>query len=590
MAPFTKVLVANRGEIAVRIFRTLRELGIGAVAVYSDADRGRLHTRAADEAFRIGPGPADESYLRADVIVETALRAGAEAVHPGYGFLAENAAFARAVEEAGLVWIGPPPAAIELMGSKTEARAAMRAAGVPIIPGATDPVRTVAEVVAIGEEIGYPLIIKAAAGGGGKGMELVADPSEAERAFEAAQRQGLKYFADDAVYVERYLEDPRHVEAQVLADAHGTVLFLGERDCTIQRRHQKLIEETPSPAVGPELRERIGKIAVDAARAAGYRSAGTIEGLLTASGEYFFMEMNTRIQVEHTVTELVTGLDLVREQILIAQGEPLSLRQEDVSLRGHAFDCRINAEDVGKGFLPAPGLITAYEEPSGPGVRVDSGVRAGDEISGLYDPMIAKLIVHDTNRETARKRMLRALAEFRIEGPPTLIGFHAALLTEPCFIDGATCHGLVESEELGQRAEEMTELFSHRTTTISGGADGVQTRERVVAVEVDGRSFDVRLHTTEPPWAALGRRRRERSAAGSAGGSGAVASPMQGTVFKVLVAEGDTVKADQVICVIEAMKMENEIAAPRAGVVTELGVTSGQAVTNGQLICIVAAP
>jgi len=590
MAPFTKVLVANRGEIAVRIFRTLRELGIGAVAVYSDADRGRLHTRAADEAFRIGPGPADESYLRADVIVETALRAGAEAVHPGYGFLAENAAFARAVEEAGLVWIGPPPAAIELMGSKTEARAAMRAAGVPIIPGATDPVRTVAEVVAIGEEIGYPLIIKAAAGGGGKGMELVADPSEAERAFEAAQRQGLKYFADDAVYVERYLEDPRHVEAQVLADAHGTVLFLGERDCTIQRRHQKLIEETPSPAVGPELRERIGKIAVDAARAAGYRSAGTIEGLLTASGEYFFMEMNTRIQVEHTVTELVTGLDLVREQILIAQGEPLSLRQEDVSLRGHAFECRINAEDVGKGFLPAPGLITAYEEPSGPGVRVDSGVRAGDEISGLYDPMIAKLIVHDTNRETARKRMLRALAEFRIEGPPTLIGFHAALLTEPCFIDGATCHGLVESEELGQRAEEMTELFSHRTTTISGGADGVQTRERVVAVEVDGRSFDVRLHTTEPPWAALGRRRRERSAAGSAGGSGAVASPMQGTVFKVLVAEGDTVKADQVICVIEAMKMENEIAAPRAGVVTELGVTSGQAVTNGQLICIVAAP
>ena len=355
MAPFTKVLVANRGEIAVRIFRTLRELGIGAVAVYSDADRGRMHTRVADEAFRIGPGPADESYLRADVIVETALRAGAEAVHPGYGFLAENAAFARTVEEAGLTWIGPPPAAIELMGSKTEARAAMRAAGVPIIPGATDPVRTVAEVVAIGEEIGYPLIIKAAAGGGGKGMELVADPSEAERAFEAAQRQGLKYFADDAVYVERYLEDPRHVEAQVLADAHGTVLFLGERDCTIQRRHQKLIEETPSPAVGPELRARIGEIAVNAARAAGYRSAGTIEGLLTATGEYFFMEMNTRIQVEHTVTELVTGLDLVREQILIAQGEPLSLRQEDVSLRGHAIECRINAEDVGKGFLPAPG-------------------------------------------------------------------------------------------------------------------------------------------------------------------------------------------------------------------------------------------
>ena len=586
---FDKVLVANRGEIAIRVFRTLRELGLGSVAVYSEADRAALHVSYADEAYLIGPPPAAESYLKIETIVDTAQRAGAGAVHPCYGFLAENAAFARAVEAAGLTWIGPPPAAIELMGSKTEARAAMRAAGVPIIPGATDPVRTVAEVVAIGEEIGYPLIIKAAAGGGGKGMELVADASEAERAFEAAQRQGLKYFADDAVYVERYLENPRHVEAQVLADAHGTVLFLGERDCTIQRRHQKLIEETPSPAVDPPLRERIGEIAVNAARAAGYRSAGTIEGLLTAEGEYFFMEMNTRIQVEHTVTELVTGLDLVREQILIAQGEPLSVRQEDVILRGHAIECRINAEDVGKGFLPAPGLITSYEEPSGPGVRVDSGVRAGDEISGLYDPMIAKLIVHDTNRETARKRMLRALAEFRIEGPPTLLGFHAALLTEPCFIDGGTCHGLVESEQLAQRAEEMTETFSHRTTTISGGPDGAKTRERVVAVEVDGRSFDVRLHTTEPPWAALGRRRRERSAAGGAEGSGAVASPMQGTVLKVLVAEGDAVEAGHVLCVIEAMKMENEIAAPRDGIVTDLGVSSGQGVTNGQLICVVAA-
>ena len=589
MPTFTKVLVANRGEIAVRIFRTLRELGIGAVAVYSDADRGRMHTRVADEAFRIGPGPADESYLRSDILVETALRAGAEAIHPGYGFLAENAAFAQAVEDAGLTWIGPPAAAIELMGSKTEARTAMRAAGVPIIPGATDPVRSVEEVVAIGDEIGYPLIIKAAAGGGGKGMELVYDASEAPRAFEAAQRQGLKYFADDAVYVERYLENPRHVEAQVLADGHGTVLFLGERDCTMQRRHQKLVEETPSPAVGPALRGRIGDIAVNAARAAGYRSAGTIEGLLTAQGEYFFMEMNTRIQVEHTVTELVTGLDLVREQILIAQGEPLSLRQEDVTLRGHAFECRINAEDVGKGFLPAPGLITAYEEPSGPGVRVDSGVRAGDEISGLYDPMIAKLIVHDTTRETARRRMLRALAEFRIEGPPTLIGFHAALLTEPCFVDGGTCHGIVESEELAERANEMTELFSHRTTTIVNGADGGQTRERVVAVEVDGRAFDVRLHVTEPPWAPLGRSRRERAAAGGAAGSGAVASPMQGTVLKVLVGEGDPVTAGQVICVVEAMKMENEIAAPRDGVVTDLGVASGQGITSGQLICVVAA-
>jgi len=592
MPTFSRVLVANRGEIAVRIFRTLRELGIEAVAVYSDADRGALHTRVADEAFRIGPGPADESYLRGDVIIETALRAGVSAIHPGYGFLAENAPFARAVEEAGITWIGPPAAAIELMGSKTEARAAMRAAGVPIIPGATDPVQSVERVIELGEEIGYPLIIKAAAGGGGKGMELVSDASEAARAFEAAQRQGLKYFADDTVYVEKYLEDPRHIEAQILADEHGTVLFLGERDCTIQRRHQKLVEETPSPAVDAALRVRIGEIAVNAARAAGYRSAGTIEGLLTADGEYFFMEMNTRIQVEHTVTELVTGLDLVREQILIAQGDPLSVQQEDVSLRGHAIECRINAEDVRKGFLPAPGLITAYEEPSGPGVRVDSGVRSGDEISELYDPMIAKLIVYDTNRETARRRMLRALAEFRIEGPPTLLGFHAALLTEPRFIDGDACHGLVESEELAQRAEEMTELFSHRTTSVAGAPDGafthLHTRERVVAVEVDGRAFDVRLHTTEPPWASLGRRRRERSAATGAG-SGAIVSPMQGTILKVLVANGESVAAGQVICVVEAMKMENEIAASRDGIVTELGAAPGQGVTSGQLICVVAA-
>ena len=352
MALFSKVLVANRGEIAVRIFRTLRELGIGAVAVYSEADRDALHVRAADEAFLVGPGPAAESYLVGERIVETAQRAGAEAIHPGYGFLAENASFARAVEESGLAWIGPPSAAIELMGSKTEARTAMRAAGVPIIPGATDPVETVAEVLRLGEEVGYPLIVKAAAGGGGKGMKLVDAPEEAERAFESAQREGEKYFADGRVYVERYLEDPRHVEVQVLADAHGNVIHLGERDCTIQRRHQKLIEETPSPAVDEALRERIGRIAVDAARAAGYRSAGTIEGLLTPAGDYYFMEMNTRIQVEHTVTEEVTGIDLVREQVRIAAGEPLSVRQEDVRLRGHAIECRINAEDVGE-RLPA---------------------------------------------------------------------------------------------------------------------------------------------------------------------------------------------------------------------------------------------
>ena len=450
------MLVANRGEIAVRIFRTLRELGIGSVAVYSEADREALHPRVADEAYLIGPGPAAESYLVGERILAAARESGAEAIHPGYGFLAENAAFARAVEDAGLIWIGPPSSAIELMGSKTEARTAMQAAGVPIIPGATEPVETIAEVLRLGEEVGYPLIVKAAAGGGGKGMKLVASPDEAERAYESAQREGEKYFADGRVYVERYLEDPRHVEVQVLADTHGNVIHLGERDCTIQRRHQKLVEETPSPAVDAELRERIGQIAVDAARAAGYRSAGTIEGLLTADGSYYFMEMNTRIQVEHTVTEEVTGVDLVREQVLIAAGEPLSIRQEDVFLRGHAIECRINAEDVSSGFLPAPGRITSYREPSGPGVRVDSGVVAGSEISGLYDPMIAKLIVHGVDREHARMRMLRALDEFEIGGPPTLLGFHRALLSHPEFVAGGTGHGLVESEELAALAEELT--------------------------------------------------------------------------------------------------------------------------------------
>src|ERR687891_265613 len=420
---FAKVLVANRGEIAIRVFRTLRELGIGAVAVYSEADRGALHAALADEAYLVGPGAPTESYLHQERIIATAKRAGAEAIHPGYGFLAENAGFARACAEAGLVWIGPPPEALERMA----------AAGVPVVPGTTEAVSSAGEVVRLGEELGWPLAIKASAGGGGKGLKVVRTPDEAARAFESARREGEAYFSDATVYVERYLEDPRHVEVQVLADAHGNVIHLGERDCTIQRRHQKLVEETPSPAVDSELRERIGAIAVEGARAVGYRSAGTIEGLLTREGEYFFLEMNTRIQVEHTVTELVTGLDLIREQVLVAAGEKLSLRQEDVRLNGHAIECRINAEDVGNGFLPAPGKITVYREPSGPGVRVDSGVVAGSEISQLYDPMIAKLIVHGVDRDHARRRMLRALDEFAIEGVKTLIGFHKALLTHPCF-------------------------------------------------------------------------------------------------------------------------------------------------------------
>ena len=581
--PFSKVLVANRGEIAIRVFRTLRELGIGSVAVYSNADRGAAHVAYADEAYALGGESAAESYLVGEKLIEAAERSGSAAVHPGYGFLAENAGFARAVEAAGLVWIGPPASAIDLMGSKTSARAAMQAAGVPIIPGTTEPVHSAAEIVALAEQIGFPLLIKAAAGGGGKGMEIVESPAEVERAFEAAQRQGLSYFASPDVYVERFLVDPRHVEVQVLADSHGNVIHLGERDCTIQRRHQKLIEETPSPAVDAALRERIGAIAVDAARAAGYRSAGTIEGLLTRDGSYYFMEMNTRIQVEHTVTEMVTGLDLVREQILIAAGEPLSLRQEDVRLEGHAIECRINAEDVANGFRPAPGRITAYREPAGPGVRVDSGVVAGTEISPLYDPMIAKLIVHDRDRDHARARMLRALDEFVIEGVPTLIGFHKALLSHPCFVAGETCHGVVESQEIAEQAQAL----SHGTTRLAAAPDG-RGRPRTREVEVDGRLFTVTVVEPEPPWAELARRRRERAGAKAAGAGGAVTSPMQGTVLAVHVAEGDTVEAGQLLCIVEAMKMENEIHAHHAGTVTRLSIEPGQAVTTGQVICVVA--
>ncbi|CAB4696936.1 MAG: acetyl-CoA carboxylase biotin carboxylase subunit [Actinobacteria bacterium] len=579
--PFTKVLVANRGEIAIRVFRALRDLDVGSVAVYSDADRGALHPRRADEAHALGGMTAAESYLVIEKLLDVARRSGAEAIHPGYGFLSENATFAQAVLDAGLTWIGPPPSSIELMGSKTRARQAMQAAGVPIIPGTTDPVATVDEVVALGDSIGYPLLIKAAAGGGGKGMEVVRSADEAARAFATAQRQGLAYFANAEVYVERYLDDPRHVEVQILADRHGNVIHLGERDCTIQRRHQKLVEETPSPAVDEALRNRIGAIAIDAARAAGYESAGTIEGLLS-DGEYYFMEMNTRIQVEHTVTEEVTGFDLVREQIRVAAGEPLSITQAQVALRGHAIECRINAEAVAHNFLPSPGTITDYEEPSGPGVRVDSGVAAGSVISPLYDPMIAKLVVHGSDREHARARMLRALSEFRIGGVETLVGFHQALLSHQAFIDAETCHGLVESKELADKAA----AFAEPATPSALPGPRAYASERTYEAEIDGRLATVRLFEAEPEWVELARRHTERA---KIGGHAAehVESPMQGTVLKVDVAEGENVVAGKVLCVVEAMKMENEIVAHRAGVIADLAVSVGDAVSAGSPICSV---
>src|SRR5512133_1742671 len=421
-------------------------MGIGSVAVYSEIERDAPHVREADEAFLLGPATPAESYLNVEKILEVASTAGAEAIHPGYGFLAENAPFAAACEKAKITFIGPPAKAIEAMGSKTEARQIMQKASVPIVPGATEPVRDVEEAKKQARDIGYPIACKAAGGGGGKGFRVAVDEESLSDAFEGAAREGERFFSDPTVYLERYLDDPRHVEVQVLADSKGNVIHLGERDCSIQRRHQKLIEESPGPQVDEEMRERIGKIATDAAAAVGYRSAGTVEGLQVGD-DYFFLEMNTRVQVEHCVTEMVTGFDIVREQVRIAAGEKLSISQEDVELRGHAIECRINAEAAHKNYAPAPGRITSYREPAGPGVRVDSGVEAGSEVTPMYDPMVAKLVVWDVDREHATRRMLRALDEYEVGGLTTLIPFHKAILATDQWARGETCRELMEDKE-----------------------------------------------------------------------------------------------------------------------------------------------
>jgi acetyl-CoA/propionyl-CoA/long-chain acyl-CoA carboxylase, biotin carboxylase, biotin carboxyl carrier protein len=574
---FTKVLVANRGEIAIRIFRTLREMGIGSAAVYSEADRDAPFVAYADEAYLIGPGPAAQSYLMSETIVRTALRAGADAVHPGFGFLAENAGFARACAAAGLVFVGPPPEAIEAMGSKISARETMERAGVPVIPGTNEPVASVEQALTIAQEIGYPVAVKASAGGGGKGIEVAEDDGELERAFESARRQGKAYFADDTVFMERYLQSPRHVEVQVLADSHGNVIHLGERDCSIQRRHQKILEETPSPAVGPELRERIGRIGIEAALAVGYVNAGTVEGLLTADGTYYFLEMNTRLQVEHTITEEVTGIDLVREQLLIAAGEPLSLTQDEVELRGHSIQCRINAEDPARDFVPTPGRVTRYREPAGPGVRIDSGVVEGSTISDLYDPMIAKLIVRDHDRDAARRRMLRALSEFEIGGVSSLIPIHRAILGHPDFIAGRTMHDFVEGGGYAAALEP------EEGASLDGRLPA-EAELRTVVAEVDGKRFEVAVSVPEHPGRTRLRARRAAMADREGRQHGAhdvIRSPMQGTVLKVNVGEGDEIAAGQVLVVVEAMKMENEIVSRQAGVVESVGVAAGDQVANG---------
>src|SRR5271163_2413095 len=601
---FGKVLVANRGEIAVRIERALEELGVASVAVYSELDRDALHAKRADEAYNLGEGPAAENYLSIEKILDVAARSGAEAIHPGYGFLAENAPFAQACEDAGIVFIGPPASAIEAMGSKTRARELMQAAGVPIVPGTTEPVATVADAVRIAkDEIGFPVAVKAAGGGGGKGFRVALSEDELEGAFEGSSREGEKFFSDATVYLERYLHDPRHVEVQVLADRHGNVIHLGERDCSIQRRHQKVIEESPAPAwvVDPEMRERIGQIGVNAARAVDYVGAGTIEGLLSVNGspptaapEYFFLEMNTRVQVEHCVTEMTTGIDIVKQGIHAAAGEALAYSQDDVVLRGHAIECRINAEDASKNFAPAPGKIGRYSEPSGPGVRVDSGVQEGGEVSPMYDPMVAKLIVWDADREQATKRMLRALKEYEIEGLKTLIPFHQALLATDQWARGETCRDLLEDKDWLK-----TTAIAAPARSAVPAEDGEERVEQTYAVEVSGKRFDVRVlgppfagaaqSNGASPAAAKAPARARRSSAGG-GGPDTLPSPLQGNMWKVLVKQGDTVEEGQLLCIIEAMKMENEITAHKAGTIAELPISEGAPIAAGAPIATIKSP
>jgi acetyl-CoA/propionyl-CoA carboxylase biotin carboxyl carrier protein len=595
---FSKVLIANRGEIAVRIIRACEELGIETVAVYSELDRDAIHVKRAGEAFLLGAGPASESYLNIDKLLEAVERSGAEAVHPGYGFLAENAAFAASLGAHGITFIGPPASAIEAMGSKTRARELMAQAGVPIVPGTTEPVATLDDAQkVIAETIGYPVAVKAAGGGGGKGFRVALSEDKLKDAFEGAAREGEKFFSDPTVYLERYLPDPRHVEVQVLADKHGNVIHLGERDCSLQRRHQKLIEEAPAPAVDAELRARIGSVATEAAAAVNYTGAGTIEGLLQ-EGEYFFLEMNTRVQVEHPVTELVTGVDIVKEGIRVAAGEPLSVSQADVELRGHAIECRINAEDASKNFAPAPGTIGFYREPAGPGVRVDSGVAAGSEITPMYDPMVAKLIVWDVDREQATARMLRALREYEIGELKTLLPFHIAILQSEQWANAETCRDLIEDRNW------LKELAFPKPEPAAADQDEEEaTVEHAYTVEVSGKRFDVKVigppfagaavsNGSVPPAAPAAARRsprRDRGSGGaSSGGGDTLASPLQGTVLKVAVERGAPVEEGALVCVIEAMKMENEITAHKAGTVAELPIAVGASVASGDTLAVIA--
>jgi len=587
---FEKVLIANRGEIAVRIARTCRELGVRTVAVYSELDREALHVRVADEAFALGGQSAAESYLNTPAILEAISRSGADAVHPGYGFFSENADFARAITSSGVTFVGPPPEAIEVMGDKISSRKAAEAAGVASVPGRTEAVSDPAEVLAFGREFGWPIAIKAAHGGGGRGMKVVAEPAEVEEAMASAQREAQAYFGRPEIYLEKYLDWPRHIEMQIFADSHGHTLWLGERDCSCQRRHQKLVEESPAPRFADEVRSAMGEAAVRAAEACGYVNAGTVE-FLYQDGNFYFLEMNTRLQVEHPVTELVTGLDLVEWQLRVAAGEPLGFTQDDVDLRGHSIEVRINAEDPSGGrFTPSPGTITKFRAPGGPGVRLDTGYESQDTVSQYYDNLVAKLVVWGHDREAARRRMLRALSEIEIVGVATTIPAHVAILSHPDFADGAHSTNWVE-ERL-----DLSEL----TATPSGepGSPAAVPDDRTepkvlrqVTAEVDGRRYEVKLWVPDVVSVSAAARTGARPAkprASMAGtGSGEVIVPMQGTIVKVLVSPGDEVEIGQSVCILEAMKMENAITAEKAGTVKEVRVSAGDSVGPGDVIAVI---
>ena len=578
-----KVLIANRGEIAVRVARTCREMGVATVAVYSDLDRDALHVRLADEAYALGGASAAESYLNTAAILDVLERSGADAVHPGYGFFSENTDFARAITSRGVTFIGPPPEAIEVMGDKISSRLAAERAGVVGVPGRSEALTSYREVVDFGEEFGWPVAIKAAYGGGGRGMKVVRGADEAAAALESAQREALSYFGRDECYVERYLTWPRHIEMQVLADAHGHTLWLGERDCSAQRRHQKLVEESPAANFPDEVRRAMGEAAVKVSRACGYVNAGTVE-FLYQDGEFFFLEMNTRLQVEHPVTELVTGLDLVEWQLRIAAGEELDFSQDDVAARGHAIEIRVNAEDPAQGrFVPSPGTISRFDQPAGPGVRLDAGYEAGDTISQYYDNLIAKLVVWAPNRERARRRMLRAIEETHIEGVATTLAADTIILASEDFARGT------HSTKWVEETLDFSALTTHAPTESPEAA--VLQRHDVTA-EVDGRRVAVTLYLPDPgglPRAAstAARPRRQHHPGVVGSGSANVTVPMQGTIVKVMVEVGQAVEAGEAVLILEAMKMENAVHAERSGVVTAIRVTPGDSVSAGDVVVVI---